>query len=426
VNLILGHLLEFIEAQPVINTHSHQDMSLEAGGFDLEKCFRNSYVAWCGVMWEPSAESRARLLREIRFNSYFVWLERALQALHGLDGPLSAANWERVSGRVRAAHQEPGYWVDLLRRRCGYEQVVEDAYWDPGSDNGLPGLFRPAFRVNSFFFGYSPQARDHDGNNALSLYRAGQPVDTFDGYLAFASEQIMAERGRGCVALKLPIAYDRGLDFRPVSKAEAQAAFNRLTSAGTPADVTAFQDYLAFFICNLASEVGLPVQVHTGMGKLERSNALWLKPLIQACPETRFVLLHCGSPWTEDVLALVRSYANLYPDLSWLPQLTFEGARRMLHDLIEAGAEHKAAWGCDTWTPEESYGSLLAFRQVLATVLAEKAAAGYLSEASAREVARQILSDNARELYNLTPAGMPASPEPRRTDGSVMPGDELG
>jgi hypothetical protein len=28
--------------------------------------------------------------------------------------------------------------------------------------------------------------------------------------------------------------------------------------------------------------------------------------------------------------------------------------------LIEAGAAERVCWGCDTWTPEESYGSRLA------------------------------------------------------------------
>ena len=401
MNQPFANLLEYIEAQPVINTHSHQDLSLARGGLDLEKAFRNSYVAWCGVPWDATPLSRARLLQKIRFNSYFVWLERALQALFGFDEPLSAENWESVSDQMRAAHEQDSYWVNLLRQRCRYEKIVVDAYWDPGSDNGLPGLFTPTFRVNSFFFGYSPAVHDHDGNNALHLYRAGQAVDSLDEYLAFLRDLVAAKRRQGCVALKLPIAYDRGLDFDPVPQASAAAAFQRLKTTVSPADVKAFQDFLAFYVCALARELDLPIQIHTGMGKLERSNALWLKPLIEANPEVRFVLLHCSSPWMEDTLALVRSFPNLYPDLSWLPQLTSEGARRMLHDLIEAGAAHKAGWGCDTWTPEESYGSLLAFRQVLATTLAEKVESGYLSMAAARDIARQILSENAREIYRL-------------------------
>ena len=63
---------------------------LEQGGLDLEKCFRNSYVTWCGVPWEPTPESRARLLTQIRHNSYFVWFERALRDLYLLEAPLSA------------------------------------------------------------------------------------------------------------------------------------------------------------------------------------------------------------------------------------------------------------------------------------------------------------------------------------------------
>jgi len=401
MNPTIAGLQEFIEAQPVVNTHSHQDLSLARGGLDLEKCFRNSYVAWCGVPWEATRASRARLLEKIRLNSYFVWLERALQALYGLSEPLSADNWEILSERLQAAHQQAGYWPNLLRERCRYESIVEDAYWDPGSDNGLPDLFTPTFRVNSFFFGYSPLARDHDGNNALHIYREGQAVDAFDDYLAFVRDHIALKRRQGCVALKLPIAYDRGLDFEAVSQTRAEAAFQRLQSADSPADAKAFQDYLAYYVCEVAREYDLPLQIHTGMGKLERSNALWLKTLIQANPETRFVLLHCSSPWIEDTVALVRTYPNLYPDLAWLPQLTSEGARRMLHDLIEAGAAHKVGWGCDTWTPEESYGSLMAFRHVLATALAEKVESGYLSLASARDVARGILSENAREIYKL-------------------------
>ena len=115
MNFTQTSLREFVEAQPVINTHSHQDLSLERGGLDLEKCFRNSYVAWCGVEWEPTPASRAHLLAKIRFNSYFVWLERALQSLYGLDEPLSAENWERLSERMQAAHRQDD---DAFLGRC--------------------------------------------------------------------------------------------------------------------------------------------------------------------------------------------------------------------------------------------------------------------------------------------------------------------
>ena len=38
----------------------------------------------------------------------------------------------------------------------------------------------------------------------------------------------------------------------------------------------------------------------------------------------------------------------------------------MLHELIERATLDRIFWGCDTWTAEESFGALLAFRHVLA------------------------------------------------------------
>jgi hypothetical protein len=396
---IFADLKEYIATLPVLNSHAHQDLNLDEAGFDLEKLFRNSYVAWCGVTWDDSHDSRRNLLEAIRFNSYFLWTERALQEIYGYAGPLTVDLWDSLSDRIREAHSQPGFWLDLLTRQCRYQGIVQDSYWDPGSANAHPELFTPAFRVNSFFFGYHPEVTDHDGNNALWLYREAEPVDNLEDYLAFVRAKIVEKVAAGCVALKLPIAYDRGLDFENPSCNLAASAFERLKDEPTSADIKVFQDFLFHEVCRIAAELAIPLQVHTGMGRLQRSNALWLLPAIQANPNTRFVLLHCSSPWIQDTIALVRSCPNVYPDLSWLPQLTSSGACRMIHDLIEAGAEHKMCWGCDTWTPEESYGSLLAFRQVLATALAEKVENGYFDLEQAFRIAEQMTAENGRHLY---------------------------
>jgi len=73
---------------------------------------------------------------------------------------------------VREAHQERDCHIEMLRTWCGYARIIEDAYWDPGSDDGHPDLFTPTFRVNSFLFGYSPDVVDHDlRQNPSGLYR---------------------------------------------------------------------------------------------------------------------------------------------------------------------------------------------------------------------------------------------------------------
>lgn len=362
---------------------------------------QNSYANWCGIAWDSSHASRNGFLEKVRSNSYFHWLHLALGILYPQSGILTPENWDTLSAQIEEAHRQSGYWLDLLRRRCRYHRMIEDAYWNPGFDNDQPQLFAPAFRVNSFFFGYRPEVSDHDGNNALRLYRQGRSLASLEEYTAFMRECILQKKGQGCVAMKLPIAYDRGLDVVMTSKQTAQEAFERLKSTSRAEDIKIFQDYLLFEVCAIAAQIGLPLQIHTGMGRIQRSHALWLEEIIRKNPGTRFILLHCSFPWIEDALALLRTFPNVYPDLSMLPIFSTEMSCRMLHNLVEGGMMHKACWGCDTWTPEESYGSLLAFRHVLARSLAETVDQQYLTFSNAQEFASRILYQNAVEIYQL-------------------------
>lgn len=169
----------------------------------------------------------------------------------------------------------------------------------------------------------------------------------------------------------------------------------------TQEDIKAYQDYIFTSICKIAAEQGLPFQCHTGMGQLTGTNAMSMKRVIQSNPETKFVIFHCSYPWTDDVNALLRTYDNVYPDLCWLPILSTSTAIGMLHELIEGGTSDKVCWGCDTWTSEESYGTLLAFRFVLTKVLGEKVKDGYFSLNYAKDIIDNIMYNNAAKLYGL-------------------------
>jgi predicted TIM-barrel fold metal-dependent hydrolase len=416
-----------------MNTHCHQLPERVYREFDLDALFHNAYLNWCGVSWDHTARSRQNLLEKVRFHSAFVWLWKGLQELYATNEPLTADTWEAWSERIRCAHADPSYRPAVLTGRCAYRRLILDAYWEPGSDNGNPGLFAPAFRVNAFHFGYSPQAFDQDGNNPYALYPRPFITD-LEEYLGWVRDCIVANQSGGCVALKVPLAYDRGLDFAAVSLDQARRAFARLAEfyaarplsleplegerpipenapapfqpaelepGVDPQDIKDFQDFLFFWICRVAAELDLPVQIHTGTGQGRRTQAAWLQDAIQKNPATRFVLLHCGYPWIQDIPALVSRYPNVFPDLSMLPLFSTQACRAMLHELIEGATADRLSWGCDTWTPEESFGSLLAFRHVLASVLAEKVVEGYFSLEDARLVIDYALFQNAARFYHL-------------------------
>ncbi len=422
----------FIDSRPKISTHCHQLPGKELQLFDLEALLRNSYVNWCGVSWDSSAHSLENLFDKVRFNSFFVWLQKSLLHLYGESNPLTASNWQSWSDRIQTAYQNPDHPREVLTRQCGYRHMLLDAYWDPGSDNGTPEFFAPAYRVNAFFFGYSARAADHDGNNPSILY-AHALITDLEEYVGWVRDKILAHQAGGCVALKIPLAYDRGLDFEQVYDDQARLAFARLTTASAgqpignarkseerpllsnapssapltkdksidPLDVKTFQDYLFFQICQMAADLDIPIQIHTGMGQGNRTNASHLQTAIRNFPSTKFVLLHCSYPWIQDISMLVDKYPNVYPDLSMLPLISTRSAIAMLHDLIERATLDRIFWGCDTWTAEESFGALLAFRHVLAVTLAEKVTAGYFTRDDALQIIDAILLKNPQRFYKL-------------------------
>ena len=169
----------------------------------------------------------------------------------------------------------------------------------------------------------------------------------------------------------------------------------------TPEEIKAFQDYIFDQICKYAAERDVPVQCHTGLARLNKSNAMWLKPIIDQNPDTRFVIFHGSYPWMDDVLALVHNYPNVYPDLCWMPILSPSATERFQEELLELGNASKICWGCDTWMAEDSFGALLAARHVFAKLLSRKVEEGFMNEEEAKALISDILYNNAKKIYKF-------------------------
>lgn len=392
-------LMVHMENRAVINTHSHHREDETFESFDLNRVLDDSYISWCGERFDKTYKARKDYLKKVGYKSYFVWLQKSIQQIYNLNEKITVDNWDIISGKVCEAYKSNGHNIELLKDKCHYEKIILDAFWDPGSNNNHPELFTPTFRINMFLFGYSKEAKDHNGNNPLKLYNTD--INDIDEYIAFTKSTIARKKDEGCVALKSALAYDRGLDFTEVSKDRAQKAFGRTGYVVTDEDIKAFQDYVFFEICKIAAELDIPLQCHTGLGILKKTNAMQMQELIAKNPKTKFVLFHGSYPWTSDIGALFHTYRNVYPDLCWLPLISMTVSEKLLHELIEVGLSDRVCWGCDTWTAEESYGALLAMRRVLATVLSDKVDNGYISLEDARVIIDNILYNNAKKLYKL-------------------------
>ena len=393
-----NRLYEAALEQPCINTHCHINTAAPVPR-TLPELLKKSYLNWQFKRWiSPEMEIEV-FLDQVSCNSYFYVLAKALGELYTKDkAPLGLHNWHEIEQGLAEAANQSGRAKQLLEEKCHYQAVILDLQHNPGYDNAAPSLFRPAFRCDMFLRGHPQAGRDENGNDPRSyLPRKGDM--NLQEYLESMGQAVKQKAAQGAVALKLAIAYERGLDFDIVDFDAAQRGWTRADA--TPYEVKAFEDTVAFYLCRIAGDLKLPVQVHTGMGQLVHTNALWLKPLLDYCPQTQFVLLHCSYPHTADCMALLHEYNNVYADLSWLPLLSPDAAGVILGELLDIADCGRIAWGCDAETPEESIGAHQVFCQILSRVLSRKAEYGYYSQSTCEQLLSQILLKAPRTLYGL-------------------------
>lgn len=396
--MVVNALWDYIDSLPIVSTHEHHKPFPPCEKGSLEFLFANSYVAWCGVDC-IAVSDRARFLDLVSGNSYFVWYEKALNELFDLGGRITVRNWDETSERIRAVFSDVGFHERVFRKRCGFKRAIQDSQWEPGSDNGRPDLYAPAFRINSFLIAYHPDARDHNGNNAQVLY--GKCGDA-DEYLSMLEKVIEEMKAKGCVCLKLAVDAGHPLSFNGGIKHIADRIFGKPPEEVGQTDARAFADYVFEQICVIAARYNMPLQCHTGLGTPGTSHPLNLIQAIERHRDTRFVILHGGYPWTSEVAALTHSYENVYVDMSVLPLVCNSTAVKHLHSLLEAARDaSRITWGGDCCYVTESYGAAMAMRHVLKVVLSEKIASGYLTKQRACRLAERILAVNAEELYDL-------------------------
>jgi hypothetical protein len=388
-----------ILSREIINTHSHHLTDAETANLNLQRLLERSYVSWCGEPVPSSPEAAAEFFRKIGNRSYFVSLSRALQKLYAMDKPLGAAVWDEYDRRIRKAHADARWHLDILKNICGYHAIVLDACWDPGDNNGHPEIFKPALRVNYFLYGYNHKIKDHSGTNAQLAF--GQHIDNIKAYTDFMYRIIKEKKEGGCSSLKSAIAYDRSIRIEPSSMEEAQKALGFNKPDPSAEEVKKFQDYVFDVICDIAAELKMPFQIHTGLGLMDETNPMQIQKLIARHPNTVFVLMHGGYPWIDDICGLVHAYPNVVLDLCWLPMISPSAAVRAVHELLEICNGNKIVWGCDTWTSEESLGSLYSMADVLARVLDEKVGAGYFNISDALHLVEDIMGNNAKRVFCL-------------------------
>jgi hypothetical protein len=356
-------------------------------------------VSWTGFSPDGTVASRVRLLEHARFTAYFTWFERGLQKLYGCADAISLDSWDTWSTRIADAYARDAAFHWQALRTMGYETLLQDAYWDPGDDTGHPELFKAAFRIDKFMYGHHATCVAPNEFNPWTRY--GFEGGDLDDYVALMQDIIRRSRAAGkTVALKCAEAYCRNLQFLPDDRNVARHVFGVPPHRLSAEQKGLFGNYIFNRCCELAAELDLPFQIHTGLAQLAGSQPLRLEPILARYPRTRFVLFHSGYPWVHEVAGLAHNYSNVLPSLTWTPIISTSAAIRALHEYLDvAHSVNTITWGSDCHVAEESIGALLAWQFVVAKVLTERLADGRLTVKQAEELARKLMVENGRRVY---------------------------
>ena len=226
-------------------------------------------------------------------------------------------------------------------------------------------------------------------------------------------EAFLRAKEWGFVAIKSGLAYNRTLNYQPATREQAEALFDRVLAdpeilrSMTFEEKKPFQDYMFGLIAEHCAEHGLPLQVHTGFfydpwRDVAQANPTNMTPFIMRHPRTRFILMHAGYPYGEELLAMAKNLPNVVLDMCWIYIISPSFAAEFLDHAIETVPRDKIlGFGGDYVVAEGSYGHAMLCREVVSRVLADKVVAGYWSEEEAVAFARAILRENVIKAFNL-------------------------
>jgi predicted TIM-barrel fold metal-dependent hydrolase len=306
-----------------------------------------------------------------------------------------------LNDRIYRNYLDKRWLYEVITERANIELMFNDPYWarfDFRTDYPFAVL---VLNVTTLVRGFHASEFKNPMDDPYHFARERKlAVESLDDYVAVLDRLFQEAKEKGAVCLKTTLAYQRTLRFENVRKEQAARVFGRLGSELTEEEIKDFEDYIMWRLVALSAKHELPFQIHTGDARIQGSNPMLLVGLIVANPKTKFILFHGGYPWIGETGAiLMRHRSHVWIDSCWLPTISYTMAKRAYHEWLEVMPSNRIMWGADCNHAEGIYGATEFTRRCLAEVLAEKVDRGDLIEDHALRIGRQILRENALELF---------------------------
>jgi len=225
----------------------------------------------------------------------------------------------------------------------------------------------------------------------------------------------------GAVSLKTVIAYTSGLEIKRQQEGRVREAYKFLVDEARSGKslrdifyngsdrVKTVMDFIVILGVEDSIELGVPIQFHAGLGNpsiinVRQENPLLLNDLIsdEKLGEAKIVLTHGGYPYVEEAGFIASANPNIFIDFSAISPFTSIGVKEKLLNLFEMSPTNKIMYGSDGHKiPELFWISAKITKKALSSALCELLKSNEIDEEWGMEIARNILSENARRIYNL-------------------------
>jgi len=343
-----------------------------------------------------------------RFTGYGQALRITIRDLYEVE-EISASTIDAINERI-AARIRPGLYRWVFKERARIRRAIVDDNYNAAPMKLDPEFFVPARKFDRYI---TPQT--------ISAVReleslTGVSINNLAGLKQAMEKSFAQSIAVGMAAVKSTIAYNREIEFREVSEADAARDFEQLLRGAhvlpqgfrrlRERPYRNLEDHMFHHLMRLAEAHNYPVQLHTGLHAgpnfIANSNPTHLTNLFLLYPKVKFDLFHIGYPYQSELAVLAKMFPNVYVDFCWAHIIAPGESRRALHEYLETLPFNKImGFGGDYNFAELSYGHARMARRNISQVLAENVEAGIHDENDAVEIGRMLLCDNPLSLFPL-------------------------
>jgi predicted TIM-barrel fold metal-dependent hydrolase len=334
----------------------------------------------------------------VKHTGYGLNVRHTLKDVYGIDD-LTGETVRKLEEAYHAAIK-PGFYRHLLRD-IGNIESCQVNLW-PFLESEQPDLLMSDLHISGMIEeNWDPRYAREAGVTVKALEDWHRVIDYW-----------ITTYGKKAVAVKSTMAYHRDLDCVRTPAEEVEKAFLKKINKEpmTPAEQKALEDHLFWYAVDRATEMGLPVKLHTGYyvghGQMPlrrvRGNPAACCELCHLSPDTRFVLFHICYPYYEEMLSIAKHYPNAYMDMCWSWIINPLAAKDFLKKyLVTAPANKIFTFGGDYIPVELVPGHAAIARQGITRALSELVDEGWMTLKEALNLTDVIMHQNARNLYRL-------------------------